>query len=168
MDMVGNPELGRWVNPAPALEETDTGADHCNKQQPFYKQDVNRVQCGAQKDLETEGNQSNPTMKQNKKQLGHGSSFSPKCPLWAEKVLGNQKTCRKKRTSLLQCQSLWSNLEWITSGSFGVPFSGDLLTDSEGLCSQRAAKFVKATGCAPDCHFVLCCADTVLSTWSSH
>lgn len=41
---------------------------------------------------------------------------------------------------------------------YGIPFSRDLMIDVEGLCSERAAKFVKAAGCVPDCHFhfVLC------------
>lgn len=75
MDMVGNPEIGRWIYPTPALEETDTDADHCNKQQSFYKKDMYEVQCGAQNGLETEGNKTYQTMKQSKKRMVVGSLF---------------------------------------------------------------------------------------------
>lgn len=51
--------------------------------------------------------------------------------------------------------------------NLGKPFSRDLMIGFEVLCIQRAAKFAKAAGCTPDCHFILCCVDAVLSMWSS-
>lgn len=57
--------------------------DNCNQQQLLYNKDVYKVQCGAQKGLETEGIKINSTMKLSQKQLvlGSLSSLSPKFPL---------------------------------------------------------------------------------------
>ena len=110
----------------------------------------------------------NRTMKQSKKRLAMGSlpSFSSKFPLWAEKLPGNQKRWMEKTYSI----SLMPVYE-AAHNEFPVEVVESLLqrsyVRSEASCIQWAAKFVKATGRVPDCHFVLCCVDTVLSMWSS-
>ena len=73
---------------------------------------------------------------------------------------------REKTPCLLHCQSLWSSSQQAPSGSCRIPFSRDMI-HSAALCIQWAAKIIKATGCMPNCHFILCCVDTVLSMWNS-